>query len=129
MSPALLAALKASLADPAKGWAAIGVSPDEDGSSTVQLQSLTLGLTIVVTREAVWPEFKLRFFVNGFAYSAQDEELADLIEAMAVPALIGAEADLIAYLSSDVGLAATGIASAVSLGVPVLFGPDGLVCS
>jgi hypothetical protein len=134
MSPELLAALKASLADPAKAWEVIGVSlADGEAASTFQLQSSVLGLTIVVTHETAWPEFKLRIFANGFAYTAEDEDLYYLIEAMAIPASIEAEAELIAQLNSgesptEVELTATGVTSEAAVGAPVLFGPDGIRC-
>jgi hypothetical protein len=102
MSPALLAALQASLANPAKEWVVFGVAPslDDDGYGTItyQLQSIPCGVTIVASREVSAGDDFIRLFIKGFAYTTGDVGLITQIAAMAVPAAAEAEADLIARL-------------------------------
>jgi hypothetical protein len=102
MSAAIVAALKASLDNPANEWVCTGVSPmtDDNGHGTItyQMQSVPLGVSFVAMREVGGAEDVTRLFVGSFAYSTSDGALLSKIAAKAATAAAAFEADLIARL-------------------------------
>ncbi|MGE5509937.1 MAG: hypothetical protein ACM31O_01645 [Bacteroidota bacterium] len=116
MSPELLAAITASLAEPANQWVMTAAQTEEFWSvapgaedisvvtathTTYQLESAPLGLMLIFFHETDTPDAGLALYHSGFVYRTSDAGLLATLTGMVAAAEAAKAASLIASLAGE----------------------------